>query len=70
VFAGVFSEKLSNDLLDGMHAEPVAPVDQGISSCELGHEGFVIVWLIWKVELGDTSFGDNGTVIRLRSRQS
>jgi hypothetical protein len=49
-FAVVCFEESLHDLLNCMHSEPVATVDERIASHELGRKGLVIVRLIAEIE--------------------
>lgn len=51
-----------------MHAQPIASIDEGVSPDELLDKGLVEIRLIWQVQLGDASFRDNTTVIRLKAK--
>jgi hypothetical protein len=48
-----------------MHSQPVSAIDKGVASHQLWHEGFVEVWLITEVQLGNTPLGHNATIVCL-----
>jgi hypothetical protein len=63
----ILLQEATYNLLDCMHAKPVAAVDEWISPDKLGRERLIVIWLIAKVELRDASFRDDAAVIGLSS---
>jgi hypothetical protein len=63
----VFFKKTTNDLLNCMHAQPIAAVDERIAPDEAWCKRLVVVRLAAEVEFRHTSFGDDAAVIRLLS---
>jgi hypothetical protein len=64
-FTIIFLKKLTNDLLDGVHTQPVPTVDEWVAAHVFWRERFVVVRLTAQVQLGYASLGDNAAVIGL-----
>jgi hypothetical protein len=64
-FAIVFLEELAYDLLYGVHTKPVTAVDERIAANIFRRERLIVVRFTAEVQLRNTSFGDDATVIRL-----
>lgn len=55
-YMSILLEETENYLLDGVHSQPVTPVDEWISPHVLVYKGLVEVWFIWEVQLGHALF--------------
>lgn len=52
-------------MLDGLHAQPVAAIDEGRSSLELADKVAKVLGLAIVVQLLDGSFGHDGGLVRV-----
>lgn len=64
-FAVILFKKLTNDLLNRVHTQPVPAIDEWISTHELWRKWLIVVRLITQIQLRYTSLGDNAAVIGL-----
>jgi hypothetical protein len=62
----VFLQETSDNRFDGVHSQPVPPVNQRVAANELLHKGLIKVWFAWVIQFGNTSFGDDTAIICLR----
>lgn len=64
-FAIVFLKESFDDLLDGMHSQPISTIDKRVAADILGSKWLVKIWLVAQVQFRDTSFRHNTAVVCL-----
>ena len=60
----LLNERL-HDMLDGMHTQPVSPVDERCSPLKLLYKKSKKLRFIWEIELFHAALGHNATIVCL-----